>query len=159
MTELVDHLIEAKNLVLGNSRFLTLRLPETWDLAPGVSRPEVAASHMRSEIRWVAHGDFWYIVYQRELGWAMEINGRMRPTLRRGDNHQGETVSAGGHPAMLDWKLRRRGPPWRRHDVVYMTVAFECVPSDRAIELEFSGWCPEEGFKEILRTLPHLECH
>jgi hypothetical protein len=159
MTEFVDHVIEAKNLVLGNSRFLTLPLPDGWDLAPGVSRPEVSASHVRRDIRWVVHGDFWYVVFERDLGWAMEVYGRMRPASKRANTQKVETTSIGGHPAMVDWKVRRRGLPWKRHDVTYMTVEFECLPSERDILLEFSGWCPEEGFRQILRALNKLGCH
>ncbi len=159
MEELVDHVIEAKNLVLGNSRFLTLRLPDPWDLAQGVGRPEVTASHIRNSVRWVANGDFWYVVYQRELGWAMEINGRMRPSSNRQGAAGGEVASVGGHPAAVHWKVRRRGLLWRRHDVKYMTVVYDCPNSERSIQLEFSGWCPEEGFREVLAALSQVKCH
>ena len=159
MTEQIDHVIEANNLVLGNPRFLTLPLPGTWDIAPGVSRPEITAIHERRSVRWVANGDFWYVVYQRERGWAMEVNGRTRPFTGRKTTPSGETVSVGGHPASIRWKTRRRGLPWRRHDVQFMTVEFECVPSERRITLEFSGWCPEEGFREVLEGLHLLKCH
>lgn len=159
MTALLEHVIEAKNLVLGNARFLTLPLPDNWELAPGVAHPEVSASHTRGSVRWVAHGDFWYVVYHPERGWALEVYGRVRQGLRGGDGRREEVVSANGHPATVQWKARRRGPPWRRHDVTYMTVRFECPSSERAIALEFSGWCPEEGFREILKALYNLKCH
>ncbi len=159
MAEHIDHVIEAKNLVLGNPRFLTLPLPGTWDIAPGVSRPEINAIHERRSVRWVANGDFWYVVYQRERGWAMEMNGRVRPFARRKAKSSSEVVSIGGHPASVQWKMRRRGLPWRRHDVQFMTVEFECEPSERRITLEFSGWCPEEGFREVLGALRQVECH
>lgn len=89
----------------------------------------------------------------------MEVNGRMRPVSKRGNKVDGERVSVGGHPATVRWKVQRRGLPWRRHDVTYMTVEFECLPSERNIVLEFSGWCPQEGFRQILRALYNLECH
>jgi hypothetical protein len=159
MTEIIDHIIEAGNPVLGASRFLTLRLPETWDIASGVGRPEIVASHKRGTVRWVANGEFWYVVFQPERGWAMEINGRMRPGPSRRSIAGGETTSVGGHAANVRWRKRRRGLPWRRHDVTFMTVDFECRPSERKIELEFSGWCPEEGFREVLKALHDAVCH
>jgi hypothetical protein len=154
----VQHVIEAKNIVFGNLRFLALELPEAWEIAPGVSRPEVNATHERHSVRWVANGDFWYVLFQRQRGWAMEVSGRMRP-LGRPVPREGEVVSAGGHPAMVRWKSGRRGLPWRRHDVRFAKVDFECIPSERRIMLEFSGWCPEEGFREVLGALRQLQCH
>lgn len=154
----MEHVIEGKNLIFGNLRFLTLALPEHWDIAPGISRPEVNASHERRSVRWVANGDFWYVIFQRERGWAMEVSGRMRP-LGTSTKDVGEVVSVGGHPARVHWKTRRRGLPWRRHDVLFMRVDLECVPSERRIALEFSGWCPEDGFREVLQALQQVKCH
>jgi hypothetical protein len=159
MTEIIDHVIEAGNPLLGASRFLTLRLPETWEIASGVGRPEIIASHKRGRVRWVANGDFWYVIFHQQLGWALEINGRMRPNLNRRSATTGETASVGGHAATVRWQKRRRGLPWRRHDVTFMTVDFFCGPSERAIKLEFSGWCPEEGFREVLQGLHNAICH
>lgn len=157
--EFIEHVIEAGNPLLGASRFLTLRLPETWDIAPGVGRPEIIASHKRGQTRWVANGDFWYVVFQREKGWALEINGRMRPNPKAASNSPGETASVGGHMANVHWRKKRRGLPWRRHDVTYMTVEYICPHSERKVELEFSGWCPEEGFREVLQALNTAICH
>jgi hypothetical protein len=157
--EVNDHVIEAANPLLGSSRFLILRLPETWEIAAGVGRPEVIASHERGRTRWVANGDFWYVLYHTRLGWALEINGRIRPFSNRLETPTGERASVGGHPALVRWKTRRRGLPWQRHDVTFMTVEYECPNSERRVALEFSGWCPEQGFREVLRALALVECH
>jgi len=154
----VEHVIEAKNIVFGNLRFLALELPEHWEIAPGVGRPEINATHERHSVRWVANGDFWYVLFQRQRGWAMEVSGRMRP-LGRSVPAVGEVVSVGGHPARAQWKTRRRGLPWRRHEVRFLKVDFECVPSERKMTLVFSGWCPEQGFREVLQSLAQLKCH
>jgi hypothetical protein len=154
----VEHVIEVKNLVLGNLRFLSLELPEGWEIAPGVSRPEVTAAHERRSVRWVANGDFWYVIYQRQAGWAMEVSCHLRP-LGRSAPTAGELHSIGGHTARVHWKTRRRGLPWQRHDVRFLKVELECVPSERRIALEFSGWCPEEGFRQVLQALRQLKCH
>jgi hypothetical protein len=157
-TALVTHEIFASNLILGESMFVGLKLPPTWKLAPGVSRPEIAAAHDRRNRKWVAAGDAWYVVHDEERKWVMELAIRIR-ALPRGQNGQGEIASAGGHAARVDWKDRRRGLPWQRHSVTFMTVTYVCPISEREIRLEFSGWCPLEGFREMLASLEHLVCH
>ncbi len=158
-TELVDHRIFAQNLLLGESLFLTLKLPPQWDLAPGVSRPEVHATHERRERRWVASGDAWYVIYHREHRWALEVAITTRP-LRRGASVSSQAaLSVGGHAATVRWKQKRRGLPWQRHDVTFMIVEFACPASERSFKLEFSGWCPQEGFDEILAALRQVRCH
>ncbi len=156
----LEHIIEAANPLLGTSRFLTLFLPESWDLAAGVSGPEVNASHLRHGLRWVANGDFWYIVYHTQYGWAMELHGSARPLNGRRDRPPGaEDATVSGHAAWVTWHTRRRGLPWRRHDVTFMTVNYECPQSERRISLEFSGWCPPEGFRQMLHALEWTRCH
>lgn len=157
--EPVEHVIEVANPIMGYARFFTLRLPDSWDLAPGVSRPEINASHERRAVRWVVNGDLWYVVYNRENGWAMELNVRVRPMSIRKSVRGTEPVSAGGHPAWVQWRVRRRGLPWKRHDVTFMRVAYECPQSERSIALELSGWCPEEGFRNVLKAMQDLRCH
>jgi hypothetical protein len=68
-------------------------------------------------------------------------------------------VSIGDHASQVTWKIRRRGLPWQRHTVIYMTVVFDCPLSERRIRLEFSGWCPQQGFDEILAAVRQLRCH
>lgn len=159
MNETIEHVLEAANPIIGSARFLSLRLGESWDLAPGVGHPEINASHERRSTRWVANGDFWYVVYDHDRHWAMEFHGSFRPDLLGRQRSGSELVSVAGHPAEVRWTNRRRGLPWRRHDVTYLTVEYDCPQSERSISLEFSGWCPEEGFREVLTGLAHLVCH
>ncbi|MBI4772439.1 MAG: hypothetical protein HY784_18920 [Chloroflexi bacterium] len=159
MPELVDHKIQASNVLLGESRFFTLRLPPEWTLAPGVSHPEITASHERRAVKWVAAGSFWYVLVDQERRRAMEFHGHLRPASGRPLRPGAEGAAVGGHPAEVHWKTRRRGPPWRRHDVTFMTVECECPQSERRLKLELSGWCPEASFREILASLAHLRCH
>jgi hypothetical protein len=157
-TALITHDIYASNLILGESLFLGLRLPPAWTLAPGVSRPEIVAAHQRGNRRWVATGDAWYVVHDEARRWVMELAIRIR-ALPRGQEKQGEIATAGGHPGRVVWKEKRRGLPWQRHTVTFMTVTHICPRSERQIQLEFSGWCPLEGFNELLASLEHLVCH
>ena len=157
--ELVKHEIFAKNLLLGESLFLTLKLPPHWQLGPGVSRPEIHATHERRGRKWVATGSAWYVVYDGERNWALELAISVRPARNKFGENSVETVNIGGHTAQLRRKEKRRGLPWQRHTVKYMTVDFECPTSEREIKLEFSGWCPEEGFQEVLQSVKQLQCH
>jgi len=158
--DLITHDIYADNLLLGKSLFFSLRLSPDWNLAPGVGRPEIVALHERLNKKWVATGDAWYVVYHNEFKWALELAVKIRP-LR--DVHQGELggepVAVNHHPGWITWKHKQRGLPWNRHTVTFMTVSFHCPTTDRQVNLEFSGWCPQEGFDEILQAVQHLGCH
>lgn len=157
-TPLITHDIYASNLILGESFFVGLRLPPSWKLAPGVSRPEIVAAHDRRSRKWVATGDAWYVVHDDDRRWVMELAIRVRPLTRNQDG-PGEIAPVGGHSARVVWKERRRGLPWQRHTVTFMTATHVCPLSERKIRLEFSGWCPMDGFREMLASLEHLVCH
>ncbi len=159
MEALVPHDILAGNPLLGSAFFLQLPLPPAWHLAPGVSRPEVVAVHRRRDKPWIVTGDGWYVVYHEERGWALEFHIHVRPPRRNRNHHGEQTIPVNGHTATVHWKTRRRGLPWHRHDVTFMTVAFHCPHSERDLELEFSGWCPQQGFDEVLHALQALRCH
>lgn len=156
---LTRHDIYADNHLLGESLLFSISLPQLWKLAPGVSRPEVAATHQRGGRSWVVTGSGWYVVYQEEKSWAMELVAHIRPIRKKSALVSGETTLVANHHGQVKWSTRRRGLPWKRHDVTFMKVAFDCPESERHLELEFSGWCPQNGFLEMLRALAHLRCH
>lgn len=162
---LVNHDIYAGNLILGRSLFFTLNLPPQWQLAPGISRPEVnAISHPDEDKQVVVNGNAWYVVFDGDRGWALEFAARVRPSSNHQvahshDGSQGEILSVSNHPAALAWKSKRRGLPWQRHDVRFMTIKFDCSQTQRRVSLEFSGWCPQQGFEEILKAVRFLKCH
>jgi len=157
--DLETHDIYASNLLIGEALICGLRLPLPWQLAPGVSRPEIVATHRRRDQKWVVTGDAWYEIHDGERRWAMELAIHVRPLSRRNESRTGQGTFVAGHPARTTWKNGRRGLPWRRHDVTFMTVTFDCPYSERRFKLEFSGWCPREGFEEILAALRHFRCH
>lgn len=156
-SNLVPHEISAANLIMGSSRFITLWMPPEWNLAPGVGRPEIVAAHERNDVKWVASGKGWYVVYNGEDNWVMEMKldiahprEKWRPA--------GELLAINGHEGQVRWWERGRGI-LRRQMVTYMEVAYNCPQSERSIRLEFSGRCPEEGFRALLGFLPHWRCH
>lgn len=159
IADLVSHDLYAGNSLLGEALFFRLNLPKHWELAAGVSRPEVSATHERKHKTWVVHGDAWYVIYDQERGWAMELAARVRGQGRRASHRQAEVLAVSGHAARAHWKTNRRGLPWKRHDVTYMTITFDCPYTERRVELEFSGWCPPRGFEEMREAARYLICH
>ena len=157
--KLVRHDLFAGNSLLGEAFYLRLNLPEHWQLAAGVSRPEVAATHQRKNKIWVAHGDAWYVIYDEQRHWAMELAVHVRGMRKRNIKQPSDSIAVAGHTASVAWKTTRRGLPWNRHDVTFMTVGFECPSTDRRLELEFSGWCPRLGFEEMREAARNLNCH
>jgi len=159
MPDYVEHRIQAGNPIMGSSQFFTLHLPPAWNLTSGAGHPEIVASHERREIKWVVNGNFYFILFDGQRRWAMEFIGRLRPISDRPLKPAIESASVSGHPAGVRWTTRRRGLPWRRHDITYMMVDYDCPYSERRVSLEFSGVCPEEGFREVLAALKLLRCH
>lgn len=157
--KLVEHEIFADNLILGKILFFTLNLRANWQLSSGVSRPEIHATHERRDRKWVVAGDAWYVVHDDDRQWAMELAINIRPGFRKTPKRSNEKIPISSHPAQVRWKDKRRGLPWRRHTVTFMIVEFDCPYTERKLKLEFSGWCPEAGFREVLQSLMYLRCH
>ena len=157
--KLISHDLFAGNSLLGEALYLRLNLPEHWQLAAGLSRPEVAATHQRKNKTWVANGDAWYVIYDEQRRWALELAIHVRGMRKRKPDHSAESLAVAGHPANVTWKTTRRGLPWKRHDVTFMKILFECPATDRRLELEFSGWCPRPGFEELREAVAHINCH
>lgn len=159
MPDLIAHDIQVTNLLLGEARLMRLMLPPTWDIARGLAPPDIHARHTRNGVPWMASGRAWYVLYHKEYGWALELHVHVAPTEQQPPKGTAEHVQIGEHTASLAWRTRRRGLPWRRHDVTFMTVSWYCPKTERHLTLEFSGWCPEEGFDQIKQALAHLRCH
>jgi hypothetical protein len=157
---LIRHDIAVSNVIYGVAHFLTLRLPEAWELAPGVSHPEVTAVHKRKGRHWIAAGRAWYVLYHRELGWAMELHiaSRHRRYKPRARADGGERGRVHEHPAEIRRWTQRRGV-FRPRTITFVEVTLVCEESGRCIRLELSGRCPPEGFADVARSMPEWRCH
>jgi hypothetical protein len=157
--ELVRHDIAVSNVLYGGANFMTLRLPETWDIAPGVGRPEIVAVHDRGGRKWIASGQAWYVLYHRELGWAMELMLESSALKRRlGPPDSGETLDIHSHRARVRRWQRKRGL-FRPKMITFVEVGFNCEQSERYMRYELSGRCPPEGFEQMLGFMREWWCH
>jgi hypothetical protein len=123
-----------------------------------VGHPEIVAVHERNHRKWIASGMGWYVVYHRELGWAMELmleSGAQRKLKPRPDL---ESLDVHGHAAQVRRYQRQRGL-FHRHTITYVEVMYNCEQSDRLLRVELSGRCPPEGFDQVLAVLPEWWCH
>jgi hypothetical protein len=157
-TDLVHHEITAGNILMGGSAFLSLALPETWDISMGAGHPEVTASQEHDGRRWVATGDAWYILHNTGQRWAMEVRLTAKLPARSRKETSVPEVTVAGHPARVTWKQRRRGFI-KRWSVTYVTVEFHCPPTKRQLRLEFSGRVPDEAFQEMIEAVRYVRCH
>ncbi len=156
--DLISHEIAASNILFGASRFLTLWLAPEWDLAPGVGRPEIIASHEINDIKWVSSGRAWYVIYNRETRWAMELRIDIGHPRQQKQLAVGVPMTVDGHEAIVRHWERGRGL-LRRRRITYVEVAYNCSRTERWIRLELSGRCGDEGFHALLELLPYLRCH
>jgi hypothetical protein len=156
--DLVHHEIAAGNIFLGDSVFLSLALPKSWDLSIGAGRPEITASHERNGRRWVATGDAWYVLHDTGRRWAMEVRLTVKPAGQNLPEIALPTLWVAGHAAEVTWQRRRRGFI-RRWSVTYVTVQFHCPKTERRLRLEFSGRIPDEAFQEMIEAVRYVRCH
>ena len=156
--ELVRHDIAVGNILYGHAQFITLRLTDQWDIAPGVGRPEVDATHDRCNRKWIATGKAWYVLFHRELGWAMELMLESRVQGKLNPTDDTEQITVNGHPALVRRRQRKRGV-LRRKIITCIEVIFNCEVSDRQLRIELSGRCPPEGFQQVMETIPKWWCH
>lgn len=156
--ELTQHDIAVSNVLYGSVDFLSLQMPEIWDIAPGVGRPEIMAVHERNGHRWIVSGRAWYVLYHQELGWAMELALHSSASQQQNKPGGEESIEVNNHPAQVRRWTRQRGL-FRPKQITFVEVSFFCAQSERHIRLEFSGRCPPEGFEEILKTVPYWKCH
>ncbi len=155
---LVRHDIAVGNILYGSAHFITLRLPEVWEIAPGVGRPEIVAVHERNQRKWIVSGQAWYVVFHRELGWVMELMLESRTRRKLKVHGPGESIEVYGHQAQVRRWQRRRGI-FRPRTITFVEVTYNCESSDRLLRLELSGRCPPEGFEQMLALLTKWWCH
>ncbi|HEY58465.1 MAG TPA: hypothetical protein G4O04_08020 [Anaerolineae bacterium] len=157
--EVILHEIRLRNLVFGSLRLLRLALPAGWELEKGLAPPEVSATHERGGQRWAVTARAWYVVYHPAHRWAAELTIRIAPSPPKRSPNGAQPFQVNGHPATVRVHQKRRGLPLRRHTVTFLTIAWTCPHTDRYIELEYSGWCPEEGFTALRQATTQVACH
>jgi hypothetical protein len=157
------HRLAAKNVVVGQTDFLSLPLPAPWRITRAVVTPEVATT-MRTESRiWVASGETRHVIFDREKNRGLDLAVRISqgaPRLRgqgRQVLEEGLAV-VGGHEARYRIIRRRRGL-FMRGDEEALLVAFTCSVTARGVAVEIAGGSTVDELREFLRALAGVECH
>jgi len=154
---LIRHDIDVGNVLYGSAHFITLELAPEWEIAPGVGRPEIVAAHKRGQRVWIVTGKAWYVLYHKQLGWAVELHLEAKPQRKQSLIDSSE-LTVNGHPASVRRWQRQRGI-FHPKTIAFAEVAFDCEHSERRLRLELSGRCPPEGFEAIMAMIPAWRCH
>ncbi|MBN1312259.1 MAG: hypothetical protein JXB30_12640 [Anaerolineae bacterium] len=160
VASLIRHDIDVSNMLYGSAHFMALQLAPEWEIAPGVGRPEIVAAHKRGQRMWIVTGKAWYVLYHKQLGWALELcleaNPQRRKSIVQPDASSG--IAVHGHPALVRRWQQQRGL-FRPNTITFVEVTFDCEHSERRLRLELSGRCPPEGFEAVMSMIPAWRCH
>lgn len=157
------HRLAAKNVVVGETDFLSLPLPAPWRVTRAVVTPEVATT-LRTESRiWVASGETRHVIFDRERNRGLDLVVRVCQgaprRLGRGRQVLEEGVAlVGGHDARYRIIRRRRGLFMRGNEEALL-VAFTCSGTARGVAVEIAGESTVDELREFLRALASVECH
>jgi len=161
------HRLAARNVVVGETEFLSVPLPLPWRLTRAVVTPEVRTTRRAGERVWVASGETRHVVFDRARNLGLELvvrivtpPWRVSPIPRRKVRQVLEEglTTCNGHEARYQIAQRRRGFLMRGEEQV-LVVAFACPATDRGILVEIAGQCMASELREFLRVMSELECH
>jgi hypothetical protein len=157
------HRLAARNVVVGDTEFLSLPLPPPWRLTRAVVTPEVRTT-VRVESRiWVVSGETRHVVFDRARNLGLDLVVRVShgaPRLPRGARQVLEEglATCSGHEARYRIVRRGRGL-FARGEEQALLVAFACPVTGRSVLVEIAGQCGAGDLRAFLRVLPEVECH
>ncbi len=150
--------IHLTNFIFGEARLFRLPLPEGWTLRRGFSHPELHATHWRQGVNWVASAYLHYLLESANGMHLLEFTIRVGPHAFR-VARDGPSLHVGGHPASLERRRIRRGPPWRRREAWRWRLVWSCPQTERHFLLELVGRAPEEVMQDLVEAWQRLICH
>lgn len=150
--------IQLANFVMGQATLFRFVLPEGWRLKRGFSHPELHATHWRQDVCWVASAYIHYLLESDDGAHLLEMSIHVGPQPFKG-NLGDQTVSVGGHPARLERRQVRRGPPWRRREANLWRLTWFCPATERHFQIEVVGRVPKAVLLSLVEAWRHLECH
>ncbi len=152
------HRLAARNVVVGETEFLSVPLPLPWRLTRAVVTPEVRTTRRAGERVWVASGETRHVVFDRARNLGLELvvrivtpPWRVSPLPRRRIR---QVLDEGRYQIVQ----RRRGFLMRGEEQA-LVVAFACPATGRGILVEIAGQCMAGELREFLRVMSELECH
>ena len=163
-TERKKQIIAAKNLLFGASHFLILSLPEGWGVVRSYLEPDVHSTVSHGGMIWVEAGQTDQIVFNRSRKVAVDFMLQIKMgkhenlDLKRVEISSRGTGVIGGHPGSYVLGGMKQGFPFKKS---YRTLRlfFYCPELDHTLFLHFTGTCEDSVLKELLDSLPYLECH
>lgn len=162
--ETKEHLIAARNFLMGVTNFLILPLPNGWRMGQGSSPPEVDSNSRRGDYSWVCSGRASQFLVHEDRGAALELlvsiskgkGKRFKPKLSQ-MRDQG-VIPLGGHEASYALGeveigfLKKKGAQ-------SLQLALYCDKTNRTIAMEFTGKCSADDLDQILEAMSLLQCH
>lgn len=163
VAEEARHRLAARNLVVGETDFLDLRVPAPWRITRAVVTPEVRTTIRVGSRTWVVSGETRHVVFDRDRRVGLDLVVRAFYKTSRLPSRALEVVKSGhavcnGHGADYRIVRRRRGFLVRGEERA-LQVAFGCPPTGRGLLIEVSGSCSVDDLRGFLRALEDVECH
>jgi hypothetical protein len=157
------HRLAARNVVVGDTEFLSLPLPPPWRLTRAVVTPEVRTTVRTQSRTWVVSGETRHVVFDRARNLGLDLVVRVSHGAPRMPRAAREVLDEGlatcsGHAARYRIVRRGRGL-FVRGEERALLVAFACPVTDRGVLVEIAGQCGAEDLRAFLRVLPEVECH
>jgi hypothetical protein len=156
------HWLAARNLVVGDTDFLALSLPQPWRVTKALVTPEVRTTTRVGARLWVASGETRHVVFDRARNVGLELvvhisSGTQRFPRARQVLDDGRAVCSGHEGA---YRIVRRGRGFlMRGEELALFVVFLCPPTSRGLRIEIAGDCTIGELHTFLRALADLECH
>ena len=162
--DVIEHEIEANNILFGLTRFLTLTLPVEWKITRSYLQPDVHTNVRRGAGLWVEAGQTDQIVYHplRRVALDMTImvkRGMPKEMKTKGiDIHSQGTLTINTHEA--SYYLGEVGIGFlKRKRARTLGLCISCSDLGRTIMIRFTGNCQETDLKGILSAIPYSKCH
>ena len=162
--EHAEHKISAKNILFGQTHFLTLVLPAQWRITRSYLEPDVHANVRSGDLLWVQAGQTDQIVYHPSRKIALDMTILVKRGKRDQLKAKGVTVHSrgslmiNGHEA--SYILGEVGIGFlKKKPANTLRLCFHCSELARTVLISFAGTCQVADIKEIFRSLSESKCH
>jgi hypothetical protein len=162
--EYAEHRIFAKNILFGDTSFLTLTLPADWRITRSYLQPDVHSNVKRGPFIWVQAGQTDQVVFHPLKKIALDLTIIVKRGNRDRFKTKGVTIRSqgskmiDGHEAL--YILGEIGIGFFKRKVANtLRLFFHCPQLERTIKISFTGTCPDADLQEIFESLSESKCH